>query len=784
MNEYDCIVYGNNIYGLVVALFLARKMRKVLVLQDTTKLDDNFETMDIVDPENKQYHFEYNPFGITAGLDVGGLMWAYLDDLGLVDELTYTKISQEMVINSDHSLLKRLNSFEQFKVYLVRHYPKLRHQIHRFFNDMERHYNNYTQQYVSMLRNTEYTLTSLMIEWGDYSLQELLEKYFPSEALRDEFLLNSQINGLDAKEINAYNFFSAFFVGLKSGFYYLDDSEKEIREKLVNKLKIINPDIIVKTRIKEIRKDDLGKIKAMVDKNNKVYEAKYYFVEAEPQAFYSKYFKDIDDDLAVIHDYYPTIDSTKKINTMYLAINDQPKNLGIDELIYYFKNTEDEDVKMVKLFNYTLYGNVDKRKKQGYLCLDYAYDASADYHKDDLLKRLYQVFPKLKKAIVGVREGKPRAYLGMLSDKALRKNLSINEMIDIEAMEHIQVFENLFLGSSLFRPEAGMFGIFNQAITFADTIEDKLYYGEDDSLYSYLSNEEILMMMRHNFDPSIFGNQEIHINFHIGKNTYFIRTKGKNIVIHHGKYAHADLSIYTNNERLSNLLLKKVTFQEVLDEGSLKYRGDKELLFRAVNAFNLDDYQEYNPLDYKKSKYKNLGAKILFGYLGIYTLAALLTNYMDGLFIYPFAFLLVGGIFFLKYKFYEKIYWFDIFITALFFIFTFMAVFWKTFNQLHMDDILLGVMALTLFISSFFMKTSVVFNYTKFDENIDYRNSLLFRVITSGLTFVWGFLFLAILVGTYITGERYVSVLYNFYFIGVFLMYFYPVIYVRTNIKK
>ena len=65
-----------------------------------------------------------------------------------------------------------------------------------------------------------------------------------------------------------------------------------------------------------------------------------------------------------------------------------------------------------------------------------------------------------------------------------------------------------------------------------------------------------------------------------------------------GKYAHADLSIYTNNDRLSNLLLKKTTFNEVLEEGSLKYRGDKDLLFQAVDAFTLDDYQEYNPLDF------------------------------------------------------------------------------------------------------------------------------------------------------------------------------------------
>ena len=51
MNYYDCIVYGNDIYGLIVAVYLARKMRKVLVIQDSSKTIDDFEEIKITDPE-------------------------------------------------------------------------------------------------------------------------------------------------------------------------------------------------------------------------------------------------------------------------------------------------------------------------------------------------------------------------------------------------------------------------------------------------------------------------------------------------------------------------------------------------------------------------------------------------------------------------------------------------------------------------------------------------------------------------------------------------------------
>ena len=333
------------------------------------------------------------------------------------------------------------------------------------------------------------------------------------------------------------------------------------------------------------------------------------------------------------------------------------------------------------------------------------------------------------------------------------------------------------------RPESGVFGMFNQSIMFADKIEDKLYFGEDDDNYYYLSNDEIMMMIRHNYDYQFLGTKEIHINFHIGKSDYYIRTKGKNIVIHHGRHNHSDLSIYTTNDKLSNLLLKKITFDEVLRDNSLKYRGDKDLLFSAVKAFNLDDYQEYDPELYVKSKYKYLGVKFLFAYFIIYGIACFLSNYINNIFIFPAAFGLVLGITILKYKTYDEISWFEYVLNGILLVSALMAIFWKTFNFFNSDDPFLGVITFILLLSVVINKP-VVYDFHKFDYNIDYRNSLLFKVISNGITFLWGFLFLVILGGTYITGERYVSALYLIFFLGIFFTYYYPVIYVKTNIKK
>ena len=781
MKQYDCIVYGDDIYGLIVSVFLARKMRNVLVIQDSSKFHDDFEIIDIVDPENNKYHFEYNPKGIISGLDKQGLTYEYLNGLGLFDVIKTFKISEDIIIDKDNNLRNRIHTFPQFRVYLVRYYPKSRSKINKFFEDLERHYENYMEQFVSMLRNTSYTLTSLMIEWGDYSLNELLNKYFDDEDLKKEFSANSFINGLDSKEVNSYSFFSNYFVGLKSGFYYLESSEKELRKILLQKLLLINPNAIIKTKVKKFNLTEDKKIKSIVDKDNKEYFSKIFFVENNPVKFYSKYFKDKTKEIETIKAFYPNLEEKQYINTMYLAINKKPKFIGIENLIYYFNNNKETDIKIVKLFNYYMY---KKSKKNGLLCIDFVYKEGQEYSIDKLLKRISDIFPKLKKSVVGVRIGKPRLFSTMLSKENVRKNLSINELIDIEELEHIMVFENLYIGYKSFRPESGLYGIINQAILMGDKIEDRLYFGEDNDTHPYLNNEEIMMMIRHNYNDKIFGNKEIHVNFHISKNTYFVRIKAKNIVIHHGKYSKADVSIYTTNDTLSNLLLKKITFLEALNGGSLKYRGNKDVLMQVVNAFKLDDYQEYNPLEYKKSKYKNLGARFIITYLGIYFIASLLSNYVNGIIIYPVALFISLTITYLKYRSYEEIVWFDIFINFTYLTGIVLSIVWPTFNTIKSDFHLLGLMSFVMLSSVFLLKKPIIYNYTKFDKNIDYRNSSLFKIISNGLTFIWGILLLTILVSNYILGIKNLTVFYNLYFVGVFLMFYYPIIYVNTNIKQ
>jgi hypothetical protein len=101
---------------------------------------------------------------------------------------------------------------------------------------------------------------------------------------------------------------------------------------------------------------------------------------------------------------------------------------------------------------------------------------------------------------------------------------------------------------------------------------------------------------------------------------------------------------------------------------------------------------------------------------------------------------------------------------------------------MYSDDIYLGVIIFILMLSVFINQPAVFF-YHQYDMSIDYRNTKLFKIITSGLTFILGFSFLVILGGTYLTGGQYKSIFYSLLVFSIILTYYYPIIYVRANIK-
>jgi hypothetical protein len=784
MEQFDCIVVGNDISSLIAALFLARKMRRVLVFHDRSSVAPKKHQVTVKESDEKSVTFVNQPTVPIPGLVAPGLIHQFLQSCGLETDIKSVENVLDMIVYEDGSVHKRLNRSEQFQVYLIRHYPKQRDAILKFFKDGERLYQNYAKQQSNMLKNTEYTISSLMIEWGDYSMGDLLKKYFSDEQLIAEFSVHPLVSGLDPNTVNSYHFFVPFFVGVHSGFYYWHENEGTFMKRLLAKLQIINARMVITNKIKSYIADDTGKIVKIIDDAGGEYAAKHFIVGDAPHLFYPKYFADAVVHLDDILGYLPGLSFKQVTQSLYVTLSIHPSTLELDQMVYLFKAQEATDFQLVRLFQYHLYQPGIVGAKHGAIVLDIVRDVDQVVSSAQVVARLESFFPKLAKAIIATEFGPAIPKTGMLATPDLRKGLSINEQIDMENGEHLMRFENLHLTGPWFRPEAGLYGQLHTGILYGDTIEEKLYYGdEDDDTFYYLTNDEIMMMIRHNYKKMSLGTTERHVNFHVGKNQYFIRAKGKNIAIHRGIYGQPDLEIHTTNDSLANLLLKKTTLEDVLKSGSFRYTGEEHFLYDVVNAFHLDDYQEYDPSSKPKSKIYFLGVKFLFMYVAIWSLMAFLTNYLDTLWIMPFAVVLIAVTMYLKRRIYRATDWFEFALLGMALLFLGISIVVPAFRTARNDDWFLGSIGVLMFVTGMFEK-GVVYAFHKFDYQTDYANTSLFKILCNGLTLVWAFVFLGILIFTYVTGVRYVSALYMFVFLGFFLTYYYPVMYVKTNIKK
>jgi len=528
--------------------------------------------------------------------------------------------------------------------------------------------------------------------------------------------------------------------------------------------------------------DDNTILKAIDEKGNE-YGAKHFVIEDNPKNFYKAYFPELENELLDILKFYPNLDSQTRIQTLYIGLNQKVETAGITNLNYFFETKPDDPIKIIRLFNQKLFDKEVSSAKNGAFYIEFVFEEGTEINPEIILDKLYEVFPKLQKSVTSYRLGKSKPYLSMLSLPEVRKGLSIDEQISIESISYLKMFDNLYLVGEWIRPEAGLFGLFQVGIIYGDTIEERLYYGDDDDEFFYLSNDEIMMMLRHNYGKKLLGPIEKHINLHIGKSDYFIRTKGKNITIHRGEYLSPDFSIYTTNDKLSNLLLKKTTLEDVLKSGGFKYQGKENDLYEIAEAFILDDFREEDTSFQPKSKIYFMGVKFLFAYVFIWGIMAFLSNYLKVIWLAPFALLLSCIITYVKFIKYRETSWFEYLNDGLLAAFTLMAALWPSFNNLYSDDLFLGIIAF-IFLLSWIINKPIVYDFHQYDFKRDYAQTTLFKVINNGLTLVWSIIFSTILIFTYITGERYVSALYNLVFVGFFLTYFYPTIYVRTNIKS
>ena len=162
MEKYDVVVIGGGLGSLTTATYLSKRLRNVAVFEEGKKKKLQKYTTRINDKDKNRYEFQFYNYDL-GGVHNGDLFYEYMKRCGLEDEFQYFDNDYVMVVNQGKRLVKRPNDFKNFKIYLVRHYPKYRDNIHRLFDDISRHHKDYKEQKLFRLNNKEHTLIAIRL---------------------------------------------------------------------------------------------------------------------------------------------------------------------------------------------------------------------------------------------------------------------------------------------------------------------------------------------------------------------------------------------------------------------------------------------------------------------------------------------------------------------------------------------------------------------------------------------------------------------------------------------
>jgi prolycopene isomerase len=778
VEKYDVVIIGGGLGSLTTATYLSKRLRNVAVFEQGEDKKIASYARRFRDSERSLFSFNFYNYDIGS-IHSGDLFNEYLKQCGLSKAFEYYDNTYTMIVDENQQLVRRPNDIDNFLIYLVRHYPKYRDKIHQLFDDILAHYKDFRVQKMARLNNKEYTLTSALIEWGDLSLYSVLSKYFDDEGLIKEFTLVYDSIGLDAHSINAYNYFIKWFDTFIDGSHFITTSFEDVITILSKEISKNREKIFVNRKISEVILDG-EKIKYVVDENGTKIEAKHFVVNMRIDDFVDEYMPDRLDLKERFYLMYPSAKLERFINQVYIGLNCPAEKIGLAEKQYLFSHIPDDKIRLLSIINYKAFDKKACPDGKSAILVEFIDDTSPRKTKlKEVVAQFLAYFPAAKDHITLERIGVKRPYISGLADRKYWEGKAINDLFSIDDYSEINPFKNSYFIGAWMKPEAGITGIIQTGVEYGDIIDDLIYHGEDDEYF--ITHDELMNIINHQFIPNSLGKEERNIQFFIGKDSYYIRTKGNHQRLYKGVSDISDIIIIATNECLYDLSVGNTTLEKAVSNGTLEYVGDDDLLNEVMEAFDMG-IEITKPITYKyvQGKWGNL---IFLAQMAVLLISNLLSNYHNNIYLAPLTMLIFGGTVYLKYRIFNKISVFEYFVLGLYFIIGILSIFIPVVNQVKDAKYTLIVFTLYLLIT-WLINRPLALWYIRHDYRTDYTRTKLFIKMSGGLTFIWGVTFLVILIMDFMVIRSYASLGYYLLPLAIYLSLYYPSSYITGYIDS
>ncbi len=778
MEKYDVVIIGGGLGSLTTATYLSKRLRNVAVFEEGKRKKIQKYTNRLKDKNNNKFEFKFYNYDL-GGIHKGDLFYEYMKRCGLEDNFEYFDNPFVMVVDKNKRIIKRPNDFKNFLIYLVRYYPKQRDQIHLLFDDILRYHKDYKEQKLARLNNLEYTIPSALIELGDLSLQSVLSKYFDNSDLINEFSLVYDSVGIPLEEINAYNYFIKWFDTFIDGSYFIKTSFDNIVKTFSSEISKTREKIFTNRKIEKFIIND-NVIEKIVDSEGIEIYAKHYVINMRIDDFVNQYMPDNESIKEDFLNMYFGVQSKRVINQVYIGLSKDAKTLGIKEKHYLFSEIPDDEIRLLSLVNYKEIDKTSCAKGLGAILVEFIDDDLPRKKKlNQVIDQVAKYFPKIIDNIAVSKIGQKREYFGGVSSKEFWKNKTINDLFNIDDYSSTNPFTNSYFIGAWVKPEAGISGIVQTGVEYGDIIDDLIYHGDDEEYF--ITHDELMAIIAHQYIPNALGKQEKNIQFFIGKDSYYIRTKAKHHRVFKGVSDISDIIIIATNQCLYDLSVGNTTLEKSLDNGVLEYVGDREFLEEVIEGFDMGiEIESAQRYQYVQGKH---GLKFMLAILMVLILSNLLANYHNYLIVAPLTLAAIGGIVYWKYRFYKLITVFEYVILGAYFVIFVLSIFIPEFNAFKDSRYTLSFFSV-FWLVTWLINKPIAFGFMRHDYRTDYTRTKLFKSMCGGLTFIWGMIFFVVAILSFTLIRSYSSLSYYLAVLGLYLSYYYPNSYIKGTIDK
>ena len=776
MEKYDVVIIGGGLGSLTTATYLSKRLRNVAVFEQGKQKKLASYGKRFRDSENSNFRFEFFHHDI-GGVHRGDLFQEYLKQCGLSNAFEYYDNFYTMIVDKNKQLIRRPNDIDNFRTYLVRHYPKYRNEIHQLFEDLRAHYSDFRVQKKARLANKEFTLSSAMIEYVDLSLDDVLRKYFDDDQLVDEFTLVYDSVGMKSTEINAYYYFIKWFDTFIDGSHFITTSYESIIHTLSSEISKTREKIFVDRAITEVILKD-NRIHHVIDENGTIIEAKHFVINMRIDDFVDQYLPDRLDLKEAFYRLYPSATEERYFNQVYIGLNCSADEIGMSEKQFLFSEIPEDQVRFLSIINYKEFDSKSCPNGKAALLIEFLDDNSPRQTKlEEVVKQFIQYFPKAEGHITLERIGNKHPYINGLASPDYWKGKEINDLFVHDDYSEINPFPNSYFIGSWMKPEAGVSGIIQTGVEYGDIIDDLIYHGDDDDYF--ITHDELMSIISHQFIPNALGKSEKNVQFFIGKDSYYIRTKGAHQRLYKGVSDISDIIVIATNETLYDLSVGNTTLDKAVSNGTLEYVGDRQFLEEIMEAFDMG-IEITKPITYQYVGGK-WGNKIFLVQMGILLVSNLLANYHYNLIIAPATMALFGATVYLKYRLLKDISLFEYIVLGLYFIIAIVSIFVPVVNDIKDAKYTLGFFTLYL-LGAWLFNRPLALYYIRHDYRMDYTRTKLFTKMSGGLTFIWAMTFLVVLIMDFALIRSYASLGYYMIPMAFYLSIYYPSSYITGYI--